>query len=129
MSTRCVINFGEKDEQGKFVTAAKIYRHCDGYPGKVSEPSSGILADMREFFAAVKAQCGNDTRFNDPCYLAAKFVVWQSGQYTEPGRLDFLSVGVVLENPSDIEHEYFVACTRGFNQPRPKVTHKRPARG
>jgi Flp pilus assembly protein protease CpaA len=71
-------------------------------------------------FADVEAQT-RDTRFNDPSYLAAKLVVWldRFSVHYEPTdngweqvkgeKLDFLSVGVVLEDPGDIEYRYVVA--------------------
>lgn len=108
MSTRCVINFCF----GKQVKA-KIYRHCDGYP-------DGVLPDLTEFFNEVKRQT-YDTRFHDPSYLAAKFVVWQAelnaatrASYYPPkcekNNLDFLGVGIIMNNPGDIEYEYFIRC-------------------
>lgn len=140
MSTRCVINFGTDGE-----VEAKIYRHSDGYP-------DGVLPDLQEFFAEVERQT-SDTRFNDPCYLAAKFVAWQSRQYAltqaqatvmrqnklqdwpaanhgsvqrylTEHYLDFLSVGVMMENPGDIEYEYFVDCDSRGSDGRPEVTYK-----
>lgn len=134
MSTRCVINF--EDSYGK----AKIYRHSDGYP----ESDVGVLADLEKFFTAVEKQT-KDTRFNDPNYLAAKFVVWQAnenakidaqtfgrnpktGEYErKQGRakkLAFLGVGIIDRNPGDIEYEYTVHCDGSdpFNARRPKVT-------
>jgi len=99
MSTRCVINFCY-DESPQ----AKVYRHSDGYP-------DGILPDIQQFFADVQTQT-SDTRFGDPTYLAAKYVVWQADQYhREGGMLNFTSVGVCLENPGDLEYEYFVHCS------------------
>lgn len=100
MSTRCVINFGFDK-----VPYAKVYRHSDGYPNG----EYGVFANLRKFFECVKEQT-KDTRFSDPSYLAAKFVVWQSGMKG----LDFLGVGVILENPSDIEYEYFVDCSKNI---------------
>jgi hypothetical protein len=126
MSTRCVINF----TAGKEIIA-KVYRHCDGYP-------DGVLPDLQTFFTAVEGDT-KDTRFGDPSYLAAKYVVWQAEQYantydfrTNPPskkakpRLDFLSVGIVLTNPFDIEYEYDVQCARLDSKGRPTVKSGRP---
>ena len=120
MSTRCTINFCQSRK-----TIAKIYRHSDGYP----DGPCGVLADLDTFFAAVEAQT-TDTRFGDPSYLAAKFVVWQAEQNTkytpifaktDPAPLNFLSLGIITRDPGDIEHTYFVDCdTNG----RPTVRHK-----
>jgi len=120
MSTRCSIHF---TYQGQ--VQANVYRHSDGYP-------DGVLPDLDRFFAEVEKQT-DDTRFGDPTYLAAKFVVWQAGEmaelqakyrYPEPGEvrpLDFLSVGVQVTDPDDIAYVYDVECSSGN---RPVVTYR-----
>ena len=112
MSTRCNIHFAYgPDEPPK----ANIYRHSDGYP-------KGVLPDLDTFFAEVEAQT-RDTRFNDPSYLAAKFVVWQAGQNARGGKpLDFISLGITSEDASDGEYVYTVTC-RGPG--RPTITHRK----
>lgn len=108
MSTRCCIHFAnDKDGNG----AVTVYRHCDGYP-------DGILPDLAQFFADVAEQCGRyETRFDDPSYLAAKFIVWQASRYAgnkwKP--LAFISLGVLdpAKLPSDLEYEYRVICANG----------------
>jgi hypothetical protein len=122
MSTRCIINFGTDKKNPD----AKVYRHSDGYP-------TGILPDLQKFFGDVIKQT-KDTRFNDPNYLAAKYVVWQAHKYAkklnekfeyEPSEmLDFTGVGICQKNPDDIDYEYFVDCNRMDAKGRPKVTHK-----
>jgi hypothetical protein len=115
MSTRCTINF---TEGGRVI--AKIYRHSDGYP----DTEHGVLADIAKFFADVEAQT-SDTRFGDASYLAAKFVVWQAGQYARPGKpLDFLSLGILGKDPGDIEYTYAVECEKREASGRPKVSHR-----
>lgn len=129
MSTRCTIHF--HDGPGE-TSRAIVYRHADGYP----EGDHGVLKDLGRFFDAVEAQT-KDTRFGDPEYLAAKYVVWQAKENavkftwngdtyeivpSEP--LDFLSLGVTLKDPADIEYRYHVRCTLfdGFAaNARPKV--------
>lgn len=130
MSTRSTTHFAYGfNPDGTPRTAAIVYRHSDGYP-------EGHGKDLVErFFAEVEAQT-QDTRYSDPDYLAAKLVVWLAGEFavdydwsTNPytvkptGRpLDFLSVGVCLEDPSDIEYRYIVDCS--YIDPetkRPKV--------
>lgn len=116
MSTRCVINFTYKQE-----IEAKVYRHGDGYP----DGEHGVPADLERFFKAVEKDT-KDTRFTDPTYLAAKFVVWQAGElarkyeadpksgkyrWKKNKRLDFLGVGVVMADPGDIEWVYTVDCS------------------
>lgn len=102
MATRATIHFKYVDEEK---SEAIVYRHWDGYP-------EGMGQDLYRFLEEVKNQCA-DTRFNDPPYLAAKYVVWQAGEYakdkTKP--LDFLSVGVVQEDPGDIEFRYTLHCS------------------
>lgn len=120
MSTRCTIHFGHKRGQ----STAIVYRHSDGYP-------SGMGADFTTFFDAVEAQT-NDTRYSDPSYLAAKFVVWLAGEFAISGKfvgdeyvseshrveapLRFLSVGILDRDPGDIEYRYWVICKDG-NRP------------
>lgn len=122
MSTRCSIHFTYPDSTE---VQANVYRHSDGYP-------DGVLPDLEQFFADVEAQT-KDTRFSDPTYLAAKFVVWQAGKMAEIGAryrfeggndvrpLDFLSVGVQITDPGDIEYVYTVECG---GSGRPKVTYR-----
>jgi len=106
MSTRCTINFFYNRPTSRPV--AKIYRHCDGYP----EGTHGVIADLARFFAAVTAQCGGDTRFSDPSYLAAKFVVWQASQNADAELpLKFISLGVCREDAMDLEYNYAVCCS------------------
>uniref|UniRef100_A0A6H2A5E3 Uncharacterized protein n=1 Tax=viral metagenome TaxID=1070528 RepID=A0A6H2A5E3_9ZZZZ len=100
MSTRATVHFQAAGE-----TQAIIYKHTDGYP-------EGLGKDLKTFFKDVESQT-SDTRFNDPTYLAAKFVVWLAKQYTgNPEKpLEFLSVGVVIEDPGDIEYRYLLNCS------------------
>lgn len=123
MSTRCNIHFTDKTGE----IEANIYRHGDGYP-------DGVLPDLERFFAEVEAQT-KDTWFNDPSYLAAKFVVWQAGENAriaafdymtgkqgEVKPLDFLSVGIVSADAGDGEYVYTVECSPGYPPRRPSVT-------
>jgi hypothetical protein len=113
MSTRCNIHF--TDSRGG--VEANIYRHSDGYP-------DGVLPDLDRFFAAVEAQT-SDTRFNDPSYLAAKFVVWQAGEYAHGGQpLDFISLGIMGADAGDGEFVYTVTCSDGYPPKRPAVTYR-----
>ena len=129
MSTRAVVNFRESESGSKQKTiVAKIYRHSDGYP-------DGLGKDLKKFLKIVKTTL-DDTRFGDASYLAAKWVVHDSARYnvntdwsnggTETRKenpLDFLSVGIVTENPGDIEYEYFVDCSASNKMP--KISHKK----
>lgn len=82
MSTRANIHF--MDEYG---TASIIYRHSDGYP-------SGLGVDLHKFLdEAAKLQ---DNRFDDPEYLAAKYLVWQAGEYVQ--REEYIGNGKYKKN-------------------------------
>ena len=70
MSTRATIHFQEYGH-----TAAIVYRHSDGYP-------DGLGADLQRFFSEVQ-ETVKDTRFGDPRYLAAKWVVWDASQHSQ----------------------------------------------
>jgi hypothetical protein len=128
MSTRCVINFTYGP------STAKVYRGSDGYP----DGKHGMIAELARFFKAVE-KATRDRRFNDPSYLAAKFIVWQAhrravtwdimaNKYRRNHRLDFIGVGVVDEDPGDIEYVYFVDCQNHDQAGRPVVTHRTPER-
>lgn len=104
MSTRCSINF---TVAGSDKVWAKVYRHYDGDLAPES---------LRSFFRDVRKQTGEgdrtgDTRFGDPEYLAAKYVVWQAHRYATPGKpLAFTGVGVLAQDPGDIAYIHTVAC-------------------
>lgn len=113
MSTRCNIHFTYGDR-----VQANIYRHYDGYPEEV-------LPDLEKFFSEVEAQT-SDTRFNDPSYLAAKFVVWQASQYSLSEKpLAFLGIGVTQQDAEDGEYTYKVDCTRHDEKGHPIVEVER----
>ena len=108
MSTRACVHFCDADKS----TAAIIYRHSDGYP-------DGLGEDLISFFKEVKDNV-KDTRFDDPYYLAAKFVVWQAKQYASEDKhyLDFLSIGIMLQDACDINYRYRVICS---NKDMPEI--------
>lgn len=119
MSTRSTTHFVEHGH-----TRAIVYRHSDGYP-------EGHGADLRQFFDAIEAQTA-DHRYDDPSYLAAKLVVWladrfarrydtATGEWIRSEPLDFLSVGVCLTDPGDIEYLYEIDCGVLGADGRPEV--------
>lgn len=110
MSTRCTTHF---HDSGDRKACAIIFRHTDGYP-------SAAGADILEFFDAIEAQAGGDTRFGDASMLAARYVVFLSQMFAgDPAKpLDFLSVRVLDEDTADTEFTYHVYCEGG----RPRVT-------
>jgi len=119
MSTRSTTHFiwgGDTEHP-----IAIIYRHGDGYP-------EGAGVDLLRFLD----ECAKlkDPRFSDPSYLAAKYVVFLADMFNygyddnfkpirAASRLEFLSVGVVREDPGDIEYRYTVNCTSGFGSKVP----------
>jgi len=106
------VSYGEID--------ANIYRHPDGYP----DGPHGVPADLERFFQAVEEQCDGDTRYDDPEYLAAKFLVWQALRFgRNPEKpLDFLSVSPCIKDHGDIEFIYTVDCDNRDEKGRPTVT-------
>lgn len=109
MSTRATIHFQEKGQD-----IAIVYRHGDGYP-------AGLGKDLKSFFKEVSKQT-RDTRFGDASYLAAKWIVWDADQIRQglerTNPLDFLSVGITMQDPGDIDYRYLVNCA---NDKPPKV--------
>lgn len=114
MSTRATIHFCNPESQKP---TAIIYRHGDGYP-------DGLGKDLKAFIAEVRANVP-DNRFNDPAYLAAKWVVWDAANMVKyahgtPHPLNFLSVGITDRDPDDIEWRYKVVCDG-----KPTITRKK----
>lgn len=124
MSTRATIHFTRGGE-----TDAIIYRHGDGYP-------DGLGEDLKTFLNEVAKL--PDNRFNDPAYLAAKWVVWDAAQMAKShdevvksfgreshGPLDFLSVGILMKDPGDIEYRWTVDCGKHDKTGKPTVSHEK----
>ncbi len=128
MGARLVTTFC--DEAGEAV--AHIYDHWAADREQEAETC------LQAFFDAVQGQCP-DTRFTDPSYLAAKFVVWRAGGYalsetykngaTRPENvkpLDFLSLGIVPNEESHgPEHIVRVHPPKGGDS-RPRLEHILP---
>lgn len=106
MGARAVIRF----RCGDYVAGA-VYLHWYGRPSEVH-------ANMADFFGAVESQCDSDTRFDDPSYLAAKFVVWFSAKMArDPARpLRFLSIGLAPPDSTD-SWTYDVECADRLTRP------------
>lgn len=103
MATRSNIHF--TNEHG---IQSNIYVHYDGYP-------ENRLAELSQFFQDVK-EATRDTRFTDPTYLAAKFVVWYVsrmalGYRADKHPLDFLGIGVAQGDNLDSDYIYTVDCS------------------
>ena len=52
----------------------------------------------------------NDSRFDDPSYLAARYVVYLAKKFSSGNPIDFRSIGIVDKDPEDIEYRYVVNC-------------------
>lgn len=118
MSTRSTTHFIDSNsidpETQKPYLSAIVYRHSDGYP-------EGAGCDLRDFLQQVGEL--NDTRFNDAPYLAAKYVVFLSrifGRGKNP--LEFMSVGIMSQDPMDIEYRYTVDCGKLGKDGRPEIS-------
>jgi hypothetical protein len=125
MSTRSTIHFVHHEHPES--PEAIVYKHTDGYPDGVW----GNKAVLATFFEVV-AKHVHDTRFDDSCYLAAKFVVFLTAYYSGRTRpsganfpLDFLSVGIMRAVPFDVEYTYLVSDRLGSNG-RPLVAMVEP---
>jgi hypothetical protein len=125
MSTRATIHF---TYPGRKTPVAIVYRHSDGYPDGLGKHLETFVAEIR----------GNvpDNRFDDPSYLAAKWVVWdvmrgraqmlemyrsmtkdspslygpRAAEWESKHACDFLGVGILSRDPDDIEYRYTVVC-------------------
>lgn len=120
MSTRSTTHFTHGDGD----PTAIIYRHPDGYP----ECAGVDILRFLEECAKLK-----DSRFGDPSYLAAKYVVFLADHFNytydqsfakirPASRLEFISVGVVMADPGDIEYRYVVDCGKPTADGKPTVT-------
>ena|SRR5208282_1495160 len=109
MSTRSTTHFIDSEFSQKPI--AIVYRHSDGYP-------EGAGMDIMKFLKACKKL--PDSRLNDPSYLAVKYVVFladmfnfkyvRSAYIRAASKLDFCSVGILQDDPSDIEYRYVIDC-------------------
>ena len=145
MSTRCQIMFHWGEDET--AVSALLYRHSDGYP----DTEHGVLADLDKFFDDLDKNLA-DKRYSDPCYLAAKLLVWFVAEYQnryfdmykemasmsktgddyaekkleEFGHpCDFLGHGIDMCLHGDIEYLYHIHCNEGWGGERPKVTWER----
>jgi hypothetical protein len=115
MSTRSTTHFKEGEK-----LVAIVYRHLDGYPSRTGK-------DLLEFFKEVRDNV-TDTRFDDASYLAAKWCVYLGRKFAPNNPfwpihyLDFVSVGILMADPPDIEYRYIVDCTRLDIEGYPVVT-------
>ncbi len=107
MSTSSTIHFVRDG-----LPLAIVYRHCDGYP-------SGAGTDLLRFISEIEHNAV-DQRFDDPVFLAARYVVWLAQSAPVSCPFDFFGVGVVTSDPGDIAYRYVVDCS-GPRGSRPGV--------
>ncbi len=108
MSTSATINFMDGT-----TVKARVYRHFDGYD---------IETDLQRFLDAVAKQCPGDTRFDDAEYLAAKYVVWQAGEYAKDKTKPLVFNGVGVLNPYAEYGTEFTATVHCDSEDRPEIT-------
>lgn len=129
MSTRALVDFKDSKKE----TVARIYVHCDGYP-------TGLGVDLQKFLdkcaACENSETFGGTHFDDPYYLAARFVVYKAHQNQEStneiakafnrksvtiNEVDFVGVSIVPIDDDvwpSIAYFYDVICV---NESRPKI--------
>ncbi len=121
MGARLVVTFCDGNQK---TPVAHIYDHW------AADNKKDAQDVMEAFFAEVEKQC-SDTRFSDPSYLAAKFLVWRAHGYAateqkyskEPDTakpLNFLSLGIVREELA-IWPECVVRCICTNDGKRPTL--------
>lgn len=97
MGDRGVIKFNGYDKD-----VAAVYTH---YFGSYADET------LQEFFQAEESNPQHDNRFDDPSYLAARFVVWASNT-------DGLGVGIVPLDSHAGDTDWRVYCE---SRERPRV--------
>ena len=117
MSTRAQFSFEVDGERN-----ALIYKHCDGYP----DSEHGALAVLKRFFEQVEKECKGDLRYDDPVYLAAKFVIYLVKYEGGHDNLNFLGVGISMKEHGDIEYLYHIDCSDFDENHRPIITYNKP---
>ena len=109
MSTRCMIEIDGID--------AKLYRHCDGYPGDLEKEECGVLMDIVPFVKDFLKNRGWDTE-----YLAARLIShlivdsdtssskWRKtwDKNWSPDEKEYTGFGICNNYHSDIEYLYKV---------------------
>ena len=116
MATRSLTTFADKNGD----IMATVYKHWDGHP-------DSMMPLFTRFFTRCSAL--SSPRFDDPFYLAAKWVVFLaendraggSGRYTDDP-LDFLGVGIM--SPGVDAWEDYVYTVKCANDAYPLVTVK-----
>jgi hypothetical protein len=123
MGARTLIRFVRGDGAAQVIDKVlpMVYLHWGGPPDVMAETFS-------EFFERVERDAGDDTRYTDPQYLAARFVVFASvecGDAADPGALGFTGVGItastVISALTAGSYTYAIDCSGTSFRLRPKV--------
>lgn len=100
MSTRCQIGFYKEGEENLEEFQALIYRHCDGYPGKLNEKGEeveyGVLSHIMPILRDFNANRGLSDIEYASAWLVAKL------------KDDYLDIGICRVFHADIEYFYAV---------------------
>lgn len=100
MSTRCMIGFYEPEAVSLVDFVALIYRHCDGYPGKLNEKGEeveyGVLSDIMPILKDFNENRGLGDVEYASAWLVAKL------------KKDYLNIGICRAFHGDIEYFYAV---------------------
>lgn len=105
MSSHCSLHFLAGAE-----CVAILYQHSGGEPDEV-------LSDLARFFAdeiaasrakPKKGALPADLRFDDPSFLAVRYILWRHA--TNPFGVTLLGLGVCTEPPTHVLHRYFLHC-------------------
>lgn len=114
MSTRAMVSFKQNNK-----TYARIYIHSDGYP----EGKHGLISRIDKFLDTCSQLKGtlNDTRFNDPCILAARFIAFIVSKNYEnledigieaKNVVDFTGISIIDTSGGDwgVAYYYDIVC-------------------
>lgn len=106
MGTRCAIHFCSPYSNSTLDNRieATVYQHYDGYP-------QNVVSKLHRFFEAVLSKQPRDTRFDDPSYLAARFLAWAIREEDENPLDSMTGYGILSGSlPGDLSYRYFVDC-------------------
>ena len=111
MSTKGMVSFLAADG----TTVAAVYLHNAGHD---------VEAELKRFLGAVAEAVAVETpvevrrtRFHDPSYLAARYIVWREG-----GEILVQSIGVIIPGQVHVNREFNVFCHAEPTLTLPDVT-------
>jgi len=116
MSTRCQIGIYESNEDSLNNYVALLYRHFDGYPGKVDGSEYGVLSEIVPFVKNFISKRGFDTE-----YIAARLIQFLTNEHDNEMKkahkrnkllrnpyYRYLGYGICNQFHSDIEYFYAI---------------------